>query len=151
MGNVTLDLLETWLSLRELSMEEIQARFGISQKQVTHDTRYLGLTGLTSMANPDAHPGEFYFCGDEFALFYIEDLSEELGQLGPQLLQEHLGEPGAVLGSRAGKQQNHYVYPEKGIAFSADSQGISYLEIFEPTSSKRYKSRMYLKASPFMR
>jgi hypothetical protein len=151
MGNATLDLLETWLSFRELSMADIQARFGISQKHIAHDACYLGLTGLTSMSNPDAYPGTFYFSGKEFALFYVEDLSEELGQLDPQVLEEHLGEPRAVLRSRAGKQHNHYVYPKKGIAFSADSQGISYLEIFEPTSLKRYKKHMYLKPAPFTR
>ena len=151
MGNASLDLLETWLSFRQLSIKEIKARFGISREHITHDTRYLGFTGLTGMSNPDTHPGEFYFCGKKFALFYIEDLSEELGRISPQFLEQHLGEPADVLGSRAGKQHNHYVYPEKGIAFSADSQGISYLEIFEPTSLKRYKSRMYLKPTPFTR
>jgi hypothetical protein len=37
------------------------------------------------------------------------------------------------LRSRVGKTFNHYVYPDKGVAFSADSKSVRFIEIFPPS------------------
>ena len=151
MADDALELLKTWLSLRELSAQEIQKRYSISEQHITRDTSYMRLTGLTRFRNWDAHPGQFYFRDGQFILFYVEDASDELQQLTPQLLRDYLGEPGAVLQSRAGKDHNQYVYPDKGLAFSANARQVSYLEIFPPTSLEAYKSQFYFEPSAFIR
>ncbi len=99
------------------------------------------LTGLTRFRNWDAHPGQVYFRDGQFVLFYVEDVSREV--LSPKWLREYLGKPAAVLPSRAGKDHQQYVYPQKGVAFSADADAVSFLEIFPPTSLEEYKSQFY--------
>ncbi len=149
MNTDALELLNTWLSLRELSASEIQKRFSISEEHVTRDTSYMKLTGLTRFRNWDAHPGQVYFRDGQFVLFYVEDQSGELQELSPNWLREYLGEPTAVLPSRAGKDHKQYVYPQKGLAFSANAAAVSFLEIFPPTSLEGYKSQFYWNPGAF--
>lgn len=75
----------------------------------------------------------------------------ELQRLTPQLLLSYLGKPDAVLRSGAGKDYNHYVYPNKGLAFSANAREVAYLEIFAPTSLEAYESQFYFEPPAFVR
>lgn len=149
MANNSLNL-DRWISLRELSMQEIQNRFSISEEHIDQDTGYEKLADLTEFYNPDTHPGHFYFRDGKFVMLYVGK-SKELEQLDPKALQDNMGEPSIRLRSRAGKRFNHYVYPEKGVAFSADHNGVRFLEIFPPTSLEAYKSEIYEEPPPFIK
>jgi hypothetical protein len=142
--------LDTWIPLRELSMQEIQNRFSISEEHIDKDTGYEKLSELTEFYNPDTHPGHFYFRNEKFVMLYVGK-SKELEQLDSKVLQDNLGGSGIRLRSRAGKRFNHYVYPEKGVAFSADQNGVRFLEIFPPTSLEAYKSEIYEEPPPFIK
>ena len=151
MTNKALDLLTTWLSFREFSLQQVLQQFPIAQDQIGHDANYMQLDGLTELYDPDTYPGHFFFRQGKLVLFYAEDISEQIETLKPNFLAQHLGQPDAVLRSRAGKTHNHYVYADKGIAYSANSNQVSYLEIFQPCSLDTYKSQMYFEPSPFIR
>jgi hypothetical protein len=65
-------------------------------------------------------------------MLYIGE-NEELKEISSKLLQSNFAEEGIKLRSRVGKTFNHYVYPDKGVAFSADSKSVRFIEIFPPS------------------
>lgn len=148
--NESVKTLESWMALRDLSMAEIRKRFAMAARHTTRDTDYLGIEGLTELYNPDAHPAHFYFRDRKCVLLYLEDITPEVEALNPRALKAYLGTPAAVLSSRAGKQDALYVYPDKGVAFSAGSDHVSYLEVFPPATLEDYTARMYVTPPKFV-
>jgi hypothetical protein len=148
--NESVKTLEAWVALRDLSMAEIRKRFAMSAAHTTRDTDYLGLEGLTELYNPDAHPAHFYFRDRRCVLLYFEDIAAEVEALDPRALKAYLGKPAAVLASRASKQDAQYVYPGKGVAFSASNDHVSYLEIFPPATLEDYTARLYMTPPKFV-
>lgn len=148
--NESVKALEGWVALRDLSMAEIRKRFAMSARHTTRDTDYLGLEGLTELYNPDAHPAHFYFRDRRCVLLYLEDIAPEVEALDPRALKAYLGEPAAVLSSRASKQEAQYVYPGKGVAFSAGNDHVSYLEVFPPITLEEYTARMHIAPPKFI-
>ncbi|MES2642792.1 MAG: hypothetical protein V4850_25135 [Myxococcota bacterium] len=70
------------------------------------------------------------------------------GAMRPQTLSAF--ESGATrLRSSAGKLFNHYVDPARGLAWSADEEEITSIEVFEPTDLESYKARFYEDPGPF--
>ena len=53
------------------------------------------------------------------------------------------------LRSSAGKLYNHYVAPGRGLAWSADEEEVTSIEVFEPTDLESYKARFYEDPGPF--
>ncbi|WP_041233032.1 hypothetical protein [Cylindrospermum stagnale] len=149
MTNNTFDL-DDFLAFRNLSMEEIRTRLSISEENTEQNVGYEKLTQLTLFHNPNAHFGYFYFRDGKLVMLYVGD-HEQVEQLDPKVLEEKLGGRGIRLRSRAGKRFNHYVYPDKGVAFSADSQSVSFIEIFPPTSIEAYKADIYEEVPPFIK
>jgi hypothetical protein len=142
--------LDEWISLRDLSMQEIQNRFSISEKNIDKDANYIKLKHVTEFHNPKTHPGYFYFRDGKFALLYV-GRCKQLEQIELKELQQELGGLGIEMRSRSGKQFNHHVYPEKGVAFTVDRASVRFLEIFPPTSLEVYKSEIYEEPSPFIK
>lgn len=138
----TISTVDSWIALRDLSMQQIKERFSISDSQIRQNSRYIKLTNLTEMQNPARFPGTFYFQDGKFVMLYV-GTGPELDQFDRKTLQEHFGGPGVKLPSRVSKRAVHHVYPEQGIAFSADPESVSILEIFPPTTLEAYKATIY--------
>lgn len=141
--------LDSFIAFRNLSMDEIRIRLSISEENIESNVSYEKLTQLTKY-NSNEHIGHFYFREGKLVILYIGK-NEKLEQLDPKTLQEKLGEQGIRLRSRAGKKFNHYVYPAKGVAFSADSHSVRFIEIFPPTSLEEYKAKIYDEPQPFIK
>jgi hypothetical protein len=142
--------LDELLAFRNLSMAEIRTQLAISEENIEQNVGYEKLTQLTRLHNPDVHPGYFYFRDGKLAMLYIGD-DEYLKTLEPKVLETRLPQASAILRSRAGKHYNHYVYPSQGVAFSADSDNVSFIEIFPPTSLEKYQAEIYAEVPPFIK
>ena len=139
------------MALRDLTQEEVVAALDLTPDRMNVGDHYGSLRGLTALSNPAVQPGTVYFLDNRFALFYIEDLADELSQLTPKSLQRHLGGEGEKLRSRAGKRCMQHVYPERGVAFSACDDEVNFLEIFPPTTLDEYRRTLYQEPPRFVR
>ena len=142
--------LDEHLALMNLSMEEVIQKFSIPKKDIDNNANYEKLSKLTLLKNNKFHPGYFYFKDGKLVMLYIGK-NDQLEKLDPKVLQDNLVEKGISLRSRAGKTFNHYVYPEKGVAFSADSRSVRFIELFPPTSLEAYKVEIYEDVPPFIK
>ncbi|WP_413262550.1 hypothetical protein [Floridanema flaviceps] len=149
MTNNSFDLNDL-LAFTNLSKEEIRTRLSIAEENIEHNVKYEKLAQLTRFHNSNAHAGYFYFRDGKLVMLYIGK-NELLEKLDPKTLQDKLGEEGIRLRSRAGKKFNHYVYPAKGVAFSADNQSVRFIEIFPPTTLEEYKAEIYEEPQPFIK
>jgi hypothetical protein len=153
MDEQALQLLQEWLSFRDLSLAELVARYPAAETTIAHDAGYANLKQLTRMGDFETTPGMFFFADEQLALFYVDGMNEALEQISLPDLLAYLGEPEAELSSRAGKQHTQYVYPQQGIAFAAveDEDEIAFLEIFPPTTLAEYEAQLYIEPAPFIR
>jgi hypothetical protein len=135
------------LALRELSRDELQARFGALETD--RKVRYEGIEHVDRLHNADAFPGHFYFRGDDLAMLYVPRGALADADLGE--LQRELGEPAATLRSRTGEDSSLYVYPERGVAFATNGEKVETLEIFPPTTRKAYEAGIYDPPGEFIR
>jgi hypothetical protein len=55
------------------------------------------------------------------------------------------------LGASSGKRFKQYVYPDLGVAFAADNETVSFLEIFPPASLDEYRATLYSEPPAFIR
>jgi hypothetical protein len=142
--------LSEWAALAVLSLTAIRKRFGMSRKYLDRNTSYGKLAGLIEYHNPAAHPARFFFKGENSgsAVMYIS-APEALTGLGTDSLRRELGAPAAMLPSRAGKSYTHAVYPEHGVAFSADNTNVAFIELFPATTLERYQAEIYDRPEPF--
>jgi hypothetical protein len=136
--------LADWTRLRDLSRTDLEKRGA----QVEDGLGYGQLRGLTRLQVPDLFPGYFFFDAGRPVVLYANLRGEEVR---PEQLLEQLGEPEAALRSRSGKRFKQYVYPDLGVAFAADSDSVSFLEIFPPMSLDEYKTTLYTEPPAFIR
>ena len=140
---MTVSLAE-WIKLRDLSRSELEARGA----EVEDGLGYGQQKGLTRLRVPHLFPGYFYFDGGRLVLMYVNLRGEGTSA---EELRRQLGEPEAALRSRSGKRFMQYVYPDLGVAFAADREAVSFLEIFPPTSLDEYKATLYTEPPAFVR
>lgn len=133
--------LEELLALRELTRDEVQARFAIDETGVDPDVAYEGLRGVDCLYQPSAFPGHFFFRGDELAMIYVP--RSALADADPGALRRALGEPAATLSSRTGEDSSLLVYPDQGFAFATDGERVEIVEVFPPTTLDEYRTRIY--------
>jgi hypothetical protein len=129
------------LALRELTRDEVQARFGINETAVDPDVAYEGLDGVDCLYEPSAFPGHFFFRDDELVMIYVP--RSALADADRGELRRALGEPAATLSSRTGEDSSLLVYPEQGVAFATDGERVEIVEIFPPTTLDKYRTRIY--------
>jgi hypothetical protein len=151
MSTKTIKLIEEWLTLRELSLAEAQARFSISDDQLQFYLGYGELEDLTGFGNLANYPGFFYFSDGNFVLFYIDKMDSDIETLSLKEVLDYFGEPEAIWPSNIGKRQQQYVYAKKGVSFSATEDEITFIEFFKPISLDTYKAQFYEEPSPSMR
>lgn len=147
-------VLSDWLALLGLTFEEIKARFHMHSKNLDSHTSYGNLARVVELHNASAHPARFYFRDakpDGKPIAIVIDTSDTLDKLDPGTLRAELGAPRDMLASRAGKDFTHYVYPKRGVAFSANADSVAYLEIFPPTTLAQYEQDLYLDPGPFVK
>jgi hypothetical protein len=136
--------LREWTALATLPLAAIRKRFGTSEKYADRNTSYGNLKGLIEYHNAAAHPARFFFNGknDRPIVMYIST-PEALAGLDPGGLRRELGDPEATLPSRAGKAFTHFIYPNRGIAFSSDGTSVAFIELFPPITLDRYQAEIY--------
>jgi len=143
-----MEVLQEWVALLGALATEVRSKFAPSRFRYDPDSIYGGLTGVGLLSSKE---GLFYFRDNRVILIHIHSKSM-LTALNGDLLLEELGTPAAQLSSRAGKGHRQFVYPERGIAISSDSQGrIAFIEIFEPMSLDNYLARIYVDPGPFVK
>jgi hypothetical protein len=134
------------LALRELSRDELEARF--PGMETDPHVRYEGIEHVDRL-HSDAFPGHFYFRGDELAMLYVPRSALKDADLGE--LQRELGEPEVMLSSRTGEDSTLHVHPERGVAFATDGEKLEILEVFPPTTRKAYEAGIYDPPPEFIR
>lgn len=134
--------LKQWLSLKDLTYDELKIKLGINVGHIERAVSYQKLTGLTRIFKRDANPARFYFIDQELILIYvISPLA--LANLTPIEIKNHFEQNPVMLKSRTGKTAKHVVFAEGGLAFSEDSGRVIFLEIFPPTDIETYKEKIY--------
>ena len=141
-----MDVLQEWINLLGAAVDAVRRRFADSRLEYDPDSGYGSLPKLGLLRNKDAL---FYFSDDTLILIHIHS-KPLLQKLDGRALLSELGSPAADLRSRAGKGESQYVFPERGIAFSSDSEGrVAFVEIFQPTSLGEYMDRIYIDPGQF--
>jgi hypothetical protein len=135
------------LALRELSRDQLQARFGALETDP--DVGYERISGVDRLHDPAAFPGHFYFHGEDLQMLYVP--RSALADADLDELERELGEPAAKLRSRTGEDSSLFVYPDHGVAFATDAEHIEILEIFPPTTLDEYVSGIYKDPGDFIR
>lgn len=135
------------LALRELSRDELQARF--PALETDPKVRYEGIEHVDRLHDPAAFPGHFYFRGDKLQMLYVPRTALADTDLGA--LRSELGEPAVTLSSRTGEDSSLLVYPERGVAFATDGEKVEILEVFPPTTRKAYEAGIYDPPGEFIR
>lgn len=141
--------LEPLLELQTLSKDAAVARFKIEPGDIEKGVEYGKLKKLELLNNDETEPTELYFRGGKLRLAYVGRTA--LADGNKAALFEALGETEHKLRSGAGKGATLYVYPEKGVAFSATGQRLDFLEVFPPCSFKDYESEVYEEPPRFIR
>lgn len=145
-------LLREWRELCTLNLADLAARLGRGALHVDRHTAYGRMGGLVEYHHAAAHAGRFYFLDEQrpSVLAYFADIDER-ERPTPAELEQELGAPAAVLRSRAGKSYRHAVYPQQGLAYSADAKRVAFIEIFPPTTLADYQERIHDEPEPFVR
>lgn len=143
--------LPTWKSYLSMNETEIRQRFPMEEAHIQRDGFYGNQKGLTVLYDPDTYPGIFFLKNGQCLLFYASMDWETTDGLTYSNFIRLLGEPAADLPSRAGKLSSVYVFPEQGVAFSANGESVEFVEIFAPATLKDYQDRFYRKPGPFIR
>lgn len=144
--SVDLDELQ---ELRELDRAALAARLGAGPEHFEAGVRYERLRPVDCLHVPGAHPAHFYFDGSRLAMIYLG--AGALAGVDPAILEPALGEPEAVLASRAGYNSTIRVFATKGVAFSSDDADVEFLEVFPPTTLDRYVAEVYEDPGEFIR
>lgn len=145
--------LNEWLKLRSLSQAELVEYLEIPNENVVENA-YEGLTNVVRLNNSARHPGYFYFRDDVLVMLYVEAFPTSMhSDFTSDRLRQELGEPELELRSRAGKHNRIFVYPQQGIAFSADlsSGGVDFIEVFQPMTADSYRQTIYREPPKFKR
>lgn len=140
--------LEPLLALQKLSRRQALERFSAAESDL-EEADYEGMKGLAMLSNEETDPVRLYFKGDRLAVAYVG--SQALAEGTKREVLRSLGDGATQLASRAGKASTLYVFPEKGVAFSASGQELEFLEVFQPTTLERYKAEIYEEPGPFIR
>jgi hypothetical protein len=139
-------VLQEWINLLGATVDTVRRGFANSRLEYDPDSGYGSLTNVGLLRNKDAL---FYFRDDMLILIHIHS-KPLLQKLDGQALLSELGSPAADLRSRAGKGESQYVFPERGIAFSSDSEGrVAFIEIFQPMSLSEYMAQIYIDPGQF--
>ncbi len=134
--------------IRGLTRAEAFERFGATEDDLVRGVSYNQLEGVDRL-DPQDFPGHLFFRGDELVMVYVPRRS--LTGLAPGALEAELGRPDALLPSRAGADSSFHVYPERGIAFSANRDTVEMLEVFPPTTLDAYKTQIHYDPGEFIR
>lgn len=139
--------LDSYLELRNMSLPAVRSRFAIRDEQIEEQVRYEKLGPATRLHNPEVDPAAFYFVEQQLALIYLNGAA--LSGVTPIELGQRLGEAGSQLRSRAGKRATLSVYPEQGVAFSAQNERVDFIEIFQSMTLEQYKEQVYREPGRF--
>lgn len=130
------------------SFEELRSHLGSDIEAVPGD-EYARLQDVTSVAGGPGFPGTLYLLDGVVELIYVD--GEAMTDLRAGDLAAELGDDGAALRSRAGKQATLWVHAEQGVAFSAQGDDIDFLEVFRPRTQAAYESEIYFDRGAFIR
>lgn len=138
------------LGRRLVTMSEHQVRALLGPDlEEDGDSGYEGLDDLVELVNLDVFPGSIFLADGAVRLVYVPRSGVE-GMSLEQIERQVTGEP-ARLRSRAGKKATMRVWPEEGVAVSADAQGVHFVELFPPTTLEEYEREIYEEPPRFIR
>lgn len=148
----SLQIIHQWKEAFKWTYNEALEKFQIPENSIESDLSYFKLQELTAIDYPPFHPGLLYYDKTgRLQIIHIDSDSEALSKIKLTGLKTQLGTATATLPSRAGKGAVHYVYAEKGIAFSVLDGVIAYLELFPSLSTEAYIERIYIEPPAFVK
>ncbi|MGB1206179.1 MAG: hypothetical protein ACPG5B_11065 [Chitinophagales bacterium] len=135
-------IIETTSQLINLSETELLTKLEIKPTHIENNLQYEKIKNVTCYHNPDVHQGHFYVKNGEIQMIYISN-EKVLKSLSFNDLQQQYGPAEQDLRSRVAKYVQQYVYPEIGLAYTADDEKIYFIEIFPKTTMENYLATIY--------
>jgi hypothetical protein len=130
-----------------LDRTDLMKRLGASDADV-HYAEYGPSGGLEAVQAPPPVAGTVFLDNGRVILVHLyrgfnpPEAPTIFAAMRPQAFSAF--QPGATrLRSSAGKLYNHYVDAGRGLAWSADEEEVTSIEVFEPTDLESYKARFY--------
>jgi len=146
-SKVDINIISKWLKLRKVKLKNLELEKITKVKNV----KYEGLQNLTRISLNNDNTKYFFFNKiDKLVIIYINN-KDELSKLSTKKIIKLYGQPDKILRSRVGKHANHYVYSQKGFAYSVMDKKIEFFEVFPNCSLKEYKKNIYIEPSKFIR
>jgi hypothetical protein len=135
------DLLAAWRMVIGLPLDAVTAAFEPSAADIITDGSYQCLEGVTIVHAPPPSPGSLYLLDDRVVLMYVDQI-ERWPQITSDAILQTLGEPDAVLRSRAGRGASLLLFATAGFAVSV-SESVDFVEVFAPTTVADYTDDVY--------
>ena len=142
--------LDVYRELLNIPDGEIRRKLEVNSTEERPGVRYEGIQDVTDLYNPGVLPAHVYVRDGRAQMVYIPSGAAIEG-LTTDELEAELGGEGTRLRSRAGKKFNHYVHPDKGVAYSSDTRHVRFIEVFPPCSLESYKEDIYREPPTFKR
>ena len=138
-------IITKWLNLRDLKLIDFVSKNVIK----VENNEYEKLKNLTRIYfENEASKIYFFDKTEKSVMIYIED-EDKFKSLSLNKIINKFGQAEAVLGSRAGKRANHYIYSKNGFSFSELDDQIIFFEVFPNCTLKYYKEKIYIEPSLF--
>lgn len=134
-------------SLLSLTEDELRERLGPNVEE-DPESDYEGLEDVLELTGGSV-PGSVYLRDGRVVLVYVPRRAVE--GTDPADLESQLSTEPARLRSRAGKTANLWVRPGEGVAYSADSSKVHFVEVFPPSTLEEYREQIYVDHGPFIR
>ena len=135
---------------RFAGMDEAQAREALGPGTTEDpESDYQNLDELLELDNPAVFPGSIYVKDGKVRLVYVGDAALE--GTTPEDLEAQLDGKPERLRSRAGKSATIRLHADQGVAYSADTSQVHFVEAFPPTTVNAYRSTVYKEPPAFRR
>jgi hypothetical protein len=151
MGESVEPIITRWMGWRGQTEPDLRRALDYPDEATLEEEEYIWSEGLSCLYDEETFAGHLYFRDGRLALIYIEYPGNLYHELTPEALSAALGAPAVQLQSRAGDQHIQHIYPEQGIAYSADPEEVSFIEIFTPTTLDDYRAQYYMEPPEFKR
>jgi hypothetical protein len=118
------------------SRADVLERLGVGEDAVDRGVEYGQLDGVDEV---ETDTGRVVFDGDRVAAVFV---AGRAAGVSPEELRAELGEGETLPGAGSAGDELH-VYPDEGLAWSADGRKLFMVEAFPPTTLEDYRRTLY--------
>ena len=135
-----IEIIEDWVALRNTSFNELE-KDGF---EITKDVIYEKLINVKRVNHSKEAKHYFFFDVNNICVMIYFNDKDQLKTISLQTIIESYGPANGIVRSRAGKKAKHYIYSEKGFAFSALKDEILFFEVFPSMHKFQYLKEIYI-------